>query len=362
MNTKINFIDKFNLNYDNIDYNLVKDILKKQPYSITQNTFDIKKYLSPNDYASNASYYWPDETKNNGLPYPYIRKNILNLDKYIISDRKYIDELINDLQLLTLLYLKTKNDLYAKKATEFIKVFFIDSSTRMNPNLDYSGYIMNSDSQIINKRIKLRGNFIDTTFFYILPDILYLLTDYMHNNKNRNIKKIPNQMKLWFYNMAGWFMMSEYGIKYSQRNNNIISSYYLQLISYLYGSDNMLLAKKILKKNIFRVLSMQIDSDGNQTNELKREYPIHYCNFNLDMISRLAVVSKNLGLDVFGYSDNNGRGSIYKNMIKMAEIINSTNILSEINQNHHALSWIRIGSKVYKEKIFCELFKKYNIL
>ena len=360
MNTKTNFIDKFNLNYDNIDYNLVKDILKKQPYSITQNTFDIKKYLSPNDYASNASYYWPDENKNDGLP--YIRKNILNPDKYTLSDRRYIDELINDLQLLTLLYAKTEDTKYAKKATEFIKAFFIDSSTRMNPNLDYSGYIMDSDSQILNKRIKVRGNIIDTTFFYTLPDILSVLTDYMHNHKNSNIRKIPNQMKLWFHNMAGWFIMSEYGVKYSQRNNNIISSYYLQLISYLYGSDNMVLTKKILKENIFKVLSVQIDSEGNQTNELKREYPIHYCNFNLDMISRLAVVSKNLGLDVFGYSDDNGRGSIYKNMIKMAEIISNNNILSEINQNHHAISWIRLGSKIYKEKVFCELSKKYNIL
>ena len=155
MNTKINFIDEFNLNYNNINYDLVKDILKKKAYSITQNTFDIKKYLSPNDYASNASYYWPDETKNDG--FPYVRKNILNPDKYILSDRKYIDELINDLQLLTLLYLKTKNEKYAKKATEFIKVFFIDSSTRMNPNLDYSGYVMYSDSPILDKRIKLRG-------------------------------------------------------------------------------------------------------------------------------------------------------------------------------------------------------------
>jgi hypothetical protein len=49
-------------------------------------------------------------------------------------------------------------------------------------------------------------------------------------------------------------------------------------------------------------------------------------------------------------------------MIKMIETINNTNILSEINQNHHALSWIRIGSKIYKEKVFCELSKKYNIL
>ena len=35
-----------------------KNSLYKKPYSISTNTFDLKKYISPNDYASNATYYF----------------------------------------------------------------------------------------------------------------------------------------------------------------------------------------------------------------------------------------------------------------------------------------------------------------
>jgi hypothetical protein len=340
-----------------LDEQLINNILIKKPYSITKNKFDIKKDISPNDYASNATYYWPDEKKINGLP--YIRKDSLNPDKYILSDRKYIDQIIDDLLLLTVWYLYTKNTKYSKKIVDFIRVFFIDSATRMNPNLDYSGYIKYSDSGLAYKKVRLRGNIIDTNKFFILPDIMVILKDYFLES-NFFDKKIPIQMQLWFRNMASWFMYSEYGLKQKEKNNNILSSYYLQLICYLYGSGDTELSKDILQTNIYKILSTQIDEHGNQINEITREYPIHYCNFNLDIITKLMIVSQNLGIDISNYEDKSGRGSILKAMIKAAELINNTNILSEINNNQYAISWINIASNIYKENLFISLKNKHH--
>jgi hypothetical protein len=342
----------------NLNKSLVKQILIKNPYSITDNKFDAKQYISPNDYASNATYYWPDETKSDGLP--YIEKLEPNPDKYTTSDRKYIDILINDLLLLTAFYLNKNKNKYARKAIELLRVFFIDSATRMNPNLDYSGYIKYTDSNTIHKNIKLRGNIIDTNSFCILPDMMIILNDYLSETNNFLDKKVHQQMQLWFRNMASWFMYSEYGIKHSKKENNILSSYYLQLASYIYGSGEIDLAKKILQDNVHRVLSAQIDEDGNQVHEIKRLHPIHYCNFNLDMLSKLLIISKNLDIDIYNYQDNQGRGNVLKAMIKAADNIKKKGILSELNQNEYAISWISIATKIYNNNIFLELGDMYK--
>ena len=49
-----------------------------------------------------------------------------------------MDELIDDVELLTQAYQKTKNEKYAAFASQLIKTWFIDPKTRQNPNLNFS--------------------------------------------------------------------------------------------------------------------------------------------------------------------------------------------------------------------------------
>src|SRR5438132_9416403 len=125
--------------------------LGEGPFSI------VNKTVTPpggdkHDYTSQAPYFWPDPKSPNGLP--YIRRDgerNPELDK--ISDHRTLDGMANSVHTLALAFYVTppspqtgfggtgSEERYAAKAAALLRAWFLDSATRMNPNLEYAQFI-----------------------------------------------------------------------------------------------------------------------------------------------------------------------------------------------------------------------------
>ena len=62
-------------------------------------------------------------------------------------DRKRIGEMTQTVESLGQAYYFSGNEAYAKKGTDLIKAWFLNSDTRMNPNLNYAQSVPGIDKQ-----------------------------------------------------------------------------------------------------------------------------------------------------------------------------------------------------------------------
>ena len=317
--------------------------------SITNNEWKQKFEVSPNEYVSLSSYYWPDSSKPNSR---YVKKSEVNNDKYKYSDRKYIDIILNKIQYLALAYKISNNKAYADKGIKFIRCFFLNSKTHMIPRLSHSGIILKDQSK---NTFTTHGCIVDTNSFWILGDLANIL--FASNEPYTNRPK--NGMMLWFKNMSDWFLYSDYGIKAQARTNNWLTSYYVQVLSYLYASGQIESCKNILENNFERILTTQIEYDGTQPHEQSRDYPIHYSNYNLHLLTRLALIGKKYNIDMWSYKTSSGKGNLYAAMINTANLIKKHNKISEINLDYN-LTWSKIAYNIYKNSIFEDVSLMYK--
>ena len=105
-------------------------LLTMTPPSVMQ-----KKMLPPSgnrhDYYSLGIYWWPDSSKEDGLP--YIRKDGIRNPEYGDYDGPSIRAMANATFPLALAWFYTSDKVYATKAMELLATWFLNPETRMNP-------------------------------------------------------------------------------------------------------------------------------------------------------------------------------------------------------------------------------------
>lgn len=92
------------------------------------------------DYTSQAPYFWANPDKPDGLPY-INRDGERNPEINRITDHLTLDQMEAAVRTLSLAYYFKDNEEYAAKATQLLRAWFLDSATRMNPNLEYAQFI-----------------------------------------------------------------------------------------------------------------------------------------------------------------------------------------------------------------------------
>ncbi len=271
-------------------------------------------YVAPggtkNDYVSFATYYWPDPTKPDGLP--FIRKDgesnkeQLRIEKG--NDRAYVTEMINSVEALTLAWYLSGNPEYGKRAVRFLRCWFLDPATRMNPHLQYG--------QGIPGRSHGRGiGIIDTHTLPELVEMLGLLEacpDWSNEDREG--------VKRWFSEYTDWLRTSKYGIAESKEKNNHGTWYDVQVIAYALYADRLDVARETLEASRRRI-DTQIDKDGRQPLELARTLPFSYSTMNLRAWIKLACFGDRYGVDLWNAVGTNG-GSIrgaYEYLLPYAE-------------------------------------------
>src|SRR5258708_24747311 len=125
--------------------------LKDQPITITASASP-RSAGGKHDFFSEGDYWWPDPKNPDG---PYIQRDGLTKPDNFVAHREAMMRLSVQVPALCAAWNITKERRYADHAAKHLRAWFVDETTRMNPNLQYA--------QAIHGRTTGRGTgIIDT--------------------------------------------------------------------------------------------------------------------------------------------------------------------------------------------------------
>ncbi|SHN30581.1 Alginate lyase [Cyclobacterium lianum] len=323
--------------------------LEEGPFSVTH-----KIQLPPSgdihDYTSMGPYWWPDPEKDDGLP--YIRRDgEINPEYYDYKDKEELGKLMDALRTLSQAYYFSAEEAYAEHAIELLRAWFLDSGTKMNPNLNYA--------QRIPGRTEGRGiGIIDTRSFSELPDMLYLLSGSAHWNA-----AIENGMEKWIAQYLDWLINSEHGKDEAVHGNNHTTWYFAQAIPLALYVDLQATADSLARAGLPLILDEMIEADGSQPKELARTRSWDYSAMNLLGIMSYAKASLHTGLNLWNYENPKG-GSIRRALDFMVPYLDSEKTwphqqIHKKNDARLALP-LAIASRVYQYKPYKRLAEQIS--
>jgi hypothetical protein len=120
------------------------DWLSKGPWSVTSKT-KLPPSGDIHDYTSQAPYWWPSDNSSDGNPYVQ-RDGEKNPEVYNYPDRQDAEKVFRASYTLSLAWYYTSNESYARHAANILRTWFIDSATRMNPNLNHAQLIPHANT------------------------------------------------------------------------------------------------------------------------------------------------------------------------------------------------------------------------
>ena len=250
--------------------------LSEGPFSVV-----FSKKNSPHgsihDYCSMSPYWWPDSTKEDGLP--YIRNDgVVNPDRNDY-DKTQSSDFRNAVEILSMAYFYTGDNKYSQRAIELLKIWFIDEKTRMNPNMTFAQFIPGRSTGrnfgIIESRV----------FLYTLDyaSVLYQL-DQMDDETYGKLFE-------WNRGFLNWLVTSEHGKKEHNAKNNHGTWYDTQTLGFAILVGDTKVPKDLVSEFIERRLSGHILPSGEQPAELKRTRAFSYSNFNLNAITEFYTLA-----------------------------------------------------------------------
>jgi len=321
----------------------------KPVITITENE-NLQASKDPHDYFSTARYYWPDPSKPDGLP--YIRKDgETNPEHSEVSDEKKLNDMIHAVEYLSLAYFLVGQERYAEEAGRFLRGFFLDPKTRMNPNMNYS--------QSVPGGAEGRGSgVIDSREFMRISDFLFLISKSPSwTDQDRSA------MKAWWTEYAQWLQTSKIGLEEKKAPNNHGAVYDVQLAAVLVMAGKKEEAKKVLGGSLSARLDSQITLDGKQPRELARTKSWSYSCFNLKNICKGAVMARALGIDLWSHEGEGGRGSLRKAMLYLVPFLKNPEGWSEKQitkfEPKEARVWLNDGAVVYEEDVIRSSQKEF---
>ena len=244
------------------------------------------------DYYSLSPYWWPDPSKPDGLP--YIRRDgETNPESKADLDQPRVAALGSAVETLSLAWYFSGDEAYARRAAQQLRTWFIDPATRMNPHLRYA--------QLVRGNPDERGSgIVDTRMFIDATDGASLLAGSASWSAADEAA-----LKQWFAQYLAWLRTSPNGQHEHAAPNNHGSWYALQTAALALYTGDSALARSIALEAKPRI-GWQIAPDGVQKIEMERTRSYHYSNFNIQALSRLAEVGRQVGVDLWSYTDSSG--------------------------------------------------------
>ncbi len=286
---------------DNLYISAYDYLLQKANAALLEGPFSVMDKIrvppsgDKHDYLSMGPYWWPDTTKTDGLP--YIRRDgVVNPEtRGDYTDVPAKNNMLGNLETLAWAFYFSDDEKYAGKAVELLKTWFINPETRMNPNLNYA--------QGIPGRMDGRGiGIIDWAGIQRLISPLQIL-----EIKNVLDEETKQGIRSWLEEYLNWLLNSEYGIDEDNYFNNHGTWYDVQVVGiqqYLGKTEDS--RQRLETKTKVRIAS-QIEPDGSQPHELARTKSLGYSTMNLRGFLHLVKLGKNVDVDLWNYTTEDGR-------------------------------------------------------
>jgi len=280
---------------------------KSKPASVMDKT-QVPPSGDKHDFISQAPYFWRDTNSPDGK---YIRRDgERNPESGKDSDAGHLGQMCSNVHSLALAYYFSGKEEYAEHAAQLLRVWFLDSATRMNPNLNFGQGI---PGEVDGRPMGIIG----TRGFVGLVDAIRLLA----NSKSWTADD-QKGMVAWMSQYLDWLQTSKIGKGEGDATNNHGTFYDTQAaaLAAFVGKTN--LAKKIISDARQKRIAKQIEPDGKMPRELQRTKSFSYSAFNLRALVDLASLGQNLGLDLWHFQTQDGR-SIRKALDFMAPYVNA---------------------------------------
>ena len=251
------------------------------PLSVTQKS-SVPPSGDKHDYLSLAPYWWPDSTRAGGVPYVR-RDGEINPTSRRDHDGLRLQATIDAAEALALAHFFTGDRSYADRAALLLRVFFVDTATRMKPNLRFAQV---NDGRGIG--------IIDTRHMPQLVDAIRLLEDTpAWTSADRRA------LTTWCRAYLDWLLTSANGREERAASNNHGTWYDAQVAALSLFVGDSALAREIIGVSVPRRMTAQIAADGSQPAELARTLPLHYSLFNVDALTELAEMGRHVGIDLW---------------------------------------------------------------
>lgn len=275
-------------------------ILKAADAALTLAPITITEYPAkfskggPNDFYSEADYFWPNPKTPDGLP--YVSRDGESNPENFSEHRMAMRHLRDAVAALAAAYKITGEDRYAVKAAELLRVFFLDPGTRMNPNLRFAQAVRGGSPG-------RSWGIIDGLHLIEIPPAIVAM-----EKSPAFSPELVAGLKQWFEEMSQWMLTSKNGRAEAAARNNHSVAFWLQIACYArFTGDQKELAKcRRQFEEVFAPKQMAVN--GSFPLELARTKPYGYSIFQFDNMATLCQVLSTPDENLWNFQLPDGRG------------------------------------------------------
>jgi hypothetical protein len=201
----------------------------------------------------------------------------------------------NTVETLALAYCLTGKDAYAQQAARFLRAWFLEPATRMNPNLNYAQGVPGVNQGRGTGIIEGRG-------LAQAADAAGLLA-----GSAAWPRADEEALKGWLGTYLDWLLTSTNGMHEAAARNNHGTFYDVQAARLALVLGKTDLATRIAEAAKQKRIAVQIKPDGQQPLELERTAALGYSRLNLEALFLLATLAEHAAVDLWHYETPDGR-------------------------------------------------------
>lgn len=266
--------------------------LQQQPITVTAE-ISARSAGSKHDFFSEGDYWWPNPASPDS---PYIQRDGMTNPDNFVAHRLAMIRFSKIVGALASAYVLTHDVKYYQAALKHCNAWFVDTATRMNPNLLYA--------QAIKGRFTGRGiGIIDT--IQLMEVVQGLMA--MVGNGNDHDKDQAMQIRTWFAAYLNWLTTHKYGHDEMNAANNHGTCWVMQVAVFakFIGDAKMMDFCRERYKTV--LLPNQMAVDGSFPQELRRTKPFGYSIFNLDAMSTICQTLSTKQDNLWTYQTADGK-------------------------------------------------------
>jgi hypothetical protein len=245
------------------------------------------------DFFSEGDYWWPNPKNPDG---PYIRRDGMTNPANFDAHRTVLMKLSVQAPALAAAWKLSKDKKYSTHAAAHVRAWFVESATRMNPDLQYA--------QAIHGVSTGRGTgVIDTIHLVEVARAIPLLAE----SKALSAAEHDTVLK-WFSDYLNWMMTSKNGKEEGEAKNNHGTCWLMQVAAFAQLTGNRDVLKMCAARFKEVIVPAQIEPDGSLPLELARTKPYGYCLFNLEALATLCQIVSEKDENIWAFATPDGRG------------------------------------------------------
>ncbi|EJD51798.1 chondroitin AC/alginate lyase [Auricularia subglabra TFB-10046 SS5] len=283
------------------------------PWSVTYKPFPAPTG-DKHDYMSWAPYWWPD-CSGVGNKTELTPEQVWVTCPYHDRDGKFVPDvrLINDTGSYagmcdavfynSIAWQITGENKYADKAIEFIRTWFYDDKSYMNPNLNFS--------QVIRGPQKQTGSHYGVLDMKTISKVATGIFLFRETKYKGWTSEDDSKMVNWSKGFINWLENSEFGKDERATPNNHGTFFYNTIVTHQIIAGDIEGAKDNLNRYFTTLYLAQIDGNGEQPFEVERSRTYHYRAYNLGAMITAAKLGQYIGFDAWNLTTTKG-GTIQK--------------------------------------------------